>query len=68
MVPRKKSQDPIKAEYVGVRVSEQMKTDLQQIAAHEARTVSQICEMLLAFGIRKYKKSKNLDFARIVED
>jgi hypothetical protein len=63
-VPRKKSKEPTRAEYVGVRVGEQMKTDLQQIAAAEARTISQVCEMLLAFGIGRYKKTRNLDFAR----
>jgi hypothetical protein len=67
-VPRKKSQQPTKAEYVGVRVKEQMKTDLQQIAAQEARTISQVCEMLLAVGIRRYKKVRNLDFARTAEE
>jgi predicted transcriptional regulator len=49
---------------VGVRVSEELKQDLQQIAAAETRTVSQICELLLASGIKQYKRTKNLDFVR----
>ena len=37
------------------RISADLKRSLQQIAASEARSVSQICELLLKSGVDGYK-------------
>ena len=44
------------------RISDDLKSDLQGIAESEARSVSQICEILLKLGVEAYKKegSKHL--------
>jgi len=38
------------------RVSPELKTEIQEIAASEARSISQICELLLAEAVDAYKK------------
>jgi len=38
------------------RISDDLKSDLQQIAEREARSVSQLCEILLKLGVESYKK------------
>ena len=38
------------------RISEDLKSDLQQIADREARSVSQLCEILLKLGVESYRK------------
>jgi hypothetical protein len=38
------------------RISDHLKTDLQQIAEREARSVSQLCEILLKLGVASYRK------------
>jgi hypothetical protein len=38
------------------RISDDLKSDLQQIAEREARSISQLCEILLKLGVESYKK------------
>jgi hypothetical protein len=38
------------------RISDDLKSDLQQIAEREARSVSQLCEILLKLGVESYRK------------
>ena len=42
--------------FLGVRINPVLKAGLEQIAAAEERTVSQICELLLRQGAEAYKK------------
>jgi predicted transcriptional regulator len=43
-------------ELIGVRVSMELKQQLEQIAAEEERTLSKLCEMLLRAAVASYKK------------
>ena len=38
------------------RVPQELKGELQKIAEGEARSISQICEILLRLGVETYKK------------
>ena len=38
------------------RIPAELKERLQEIAKHEARSVSQVCEMLLRLGVDDYEK------------
>ena len=42
--------------FLGVRINPALKDTLEQIAAAEERTVSQICELLLRQGAEAYRK------------
>ena len=44
-----------KNEQIGFRVSADLKRELQVAAKREGRTLSQICEILLAGGLETYK-------------
>ena len=43
-------------EFLAFRVAPALKEEIQEIAASEARSISQICELLLAEGVEAYKK------------
>jgi hypothetical protein len=45
-----------KDEQLGFRVSGDLKRELQTVARREGRTLSQLCEILLAGGLETYKK------------
>jgi hypothetical protein len=45
-----------KNEQVGFRISADLKRELQAVARREGRTLSQLCEILLAGGLETYKK------------
>ena len=45
-----------KNEQVGFRISADLKRELQSVAKREGRTLSQLCEILLAGGLETYKK------------
>ena len=45
-----------KRDFLAFRVSPELKTEIQEIAASEARSISQICELLLAEAVDAYKK------------
>ncbi len=45
-----------KAGLISVRVSLALRKELEKIAFHEARTLSQVCQALLEGGVDAYKK------------
>ena len=42
--------------FLGIRINPELKKTLEEIAATEERSVSQICELLLRKGVGAYKK------------
>ncbi|MBZ5667069.1 MAG: hypothetical protein LAO30_21010 [Acidobacteriia bacterium] len=48
------------------RVSPDLKNDIQGIADSEARSISQVCELLLSDGIQAYKKEGPKFMQRLV--
>ena len=57
---------PENKQFLAFRVSLALKHEIQQIADSEARSVSQICEMLLADGVEAYKKEGAKFMQRLV--
>jgi hypothetical protein len=45
-----------KKDFLAFRVSPELKDEIQEIATSEARSISQICELLLLEGVDAYKK------------
>ena len=45
-----------KKEFVAFRIPPELKKQIQEIADREARSVSQICELLLVDGVEAYKR------------
>lgn len=54
-----------KEEVMSVRVRAEMKAEIKKVANEETRSVSQICELLLAVGLHAYKKSGSKIFKAI---
>ncbi len=48
------------------RISSELKTKLQEIASNEGRSLSQVCELLLAAGVSAYEKEGTLFVRKIV--
>ena len=48
------------------RVSPDLKNDIQGIADSEARSISQVCELLLSEGVQSYKKEGPKFMQRLV--
>jgi hypothetical protein len=42
--------------FLAFRVSPDLKREIQEIADSEARSISQVCELLLIEGIQEYRK------------
>ncbi len=42
--------------FLAFRVSPDLKNEIQEIANSEARSISQVCELLLSEGVQAYKK------------
>jgi hypothetical protein len=42
--------------FLAFRVSPDLKSEIQEIASSEARSISQVCELLLTEGMQAYKK------------
>ena len=57
---------PENKQFLAFRVTPTLKDEIQQIAGSEARSVSQICEMLLAEGVESYKKEGATYMQRLV--
>ena len=53
-------------EFLAFRVAPALKEEIQEIAASEARSISQICELLLADGIEAYKKEGSKFMQRLI--
>ena len=52
--------------FLAFRVSPDLKKEIQEIAATEARSMSQICELLLSEGVGAYKKEGPKFMQRLV--
>jgi len=55
-----------KKDFLAFRVSPTLKDEIQDIAASEARSISQICELLLVEGVEAYKKEGPKFMQRLV--
>jgi len=55
-----------KRDFLAFRVSPELKNEIQEIAASEARSISQICELFLAEGVEAYKKDGSKFMQRLV--
>jgi hypothetical protein len=55
-----------KTDFLFFRVNPELKRELQEVADHEQRTVSQVCEMLLYEGLEAYKKDGPKFIQRLV--
>jgi hypothetical protein len=52
--------------FLAFRVSPDLKNDIQGIADSEARSISQVCELLLSEGVQVYKKEGPKFMQRLV--
>jgi len=55
-----------KKDFLAFRVSPDLKNEIQGIANSEARSISQICELLLSEGVQAYKKEGPKFMQRLV--
>jgi hypothetical protein len=55
-----------KKDFVAFRVPPELKNQIQEIADNEARSISQVCELLLAEGVETYKKDGPKFMQRLV--
>lgn len=55
-----------KKDFLAFRVSPTLKDEIQEIAVSEARSISQICELLLVEGVEAYKKDGPKFIQRLV--
>jgi len=55
-----------KAEQIGIRVSEELKRALVQIAKNENRSLAQVCEIFLRGGVLSYKEEGPKHFQRLL--
>ena len=53
-------------EFLAFRVAPALKEEIQDIAISEARSISQVCEMLLNEGVDAYKKEGSKFMQRLV--
>lgn len=52
--------------FLAFRVSPELKKEIEEIAASEVRSVSQVCELLLSEGVGAYKKQGPKFMQRLV--
>ena len=52
--------------FLAFRVSPDLKNEIQEIANSEARSISQVCELLLSEGVLGYKKDGPKFIQRLV--
>lgn len=55
-----------KKDFLAFRVAPALKDEIQGIAADEARSISQICELLLIEGVETYRKEGSKFMQRLV--
>ncbi len=51
---------------LGFRIPAELKKSLERVARHEARSISQVCEMFLTYGIESYEKEGPKYFQRFL--
>jgi hypothetical protein len=52
--------------FLAFRVSPDLKREIQELASNEARSLSQVCELLLHEGVQAYKKEGPKFMQRLV--
>ncbi len=55
-----------KKSFLAFRISPDLKSEIQEIANSEARSLSQVCELLLSEGVQTYKKDGPKFLQRLV--
>jgi hypothetical protein len=55
-----------KSAFLGMRISPELRKQLEQIALREERSISQICEVLLRGGAAAYQKEGSKYLQRIL--
>lgn len=55
-----------KKDFLAFRISPDLKKEIQEIASSEARSISQICELLLREGVEAYNKDGAKFMQRLV--
>ena len=55
-----------KAAPIAFRIPDDLKQQLQEVAGQEARSLSQICEMMLRLGLEGYAKEGSKYFQRLL--
>jgi predicted DNA-binding protein len=55
-----------KNEQIGFRIPADLKKELQEVATHEGRTLSKICEMFVIGGLDAYTKEGAKYFQRLL--
>jgi hypothetical protein len=55
-----------KNDQIGFRISSGLKKELQDMAKREGRTLSQVCEILVAGGLESYKKEGSKYLQRLL--
>ena len=55
-----------KKDFLAFRVSPALKSQIQEIADSEVRSISQVCELLLSEGVEAYKKEGPKFMQRLV--
>ena len=55
-----------KKDFLAFRVSPDLKSQIEEIAVNEARSISQVCELLLSEGVEDYKKEGPKFIQRLV--
>lgn len=55
-----------KKEFVAFRVPPSLKSEIEKIAGAEARSISQVCELLLSEGVDTYNKEGAKFMQRLV--
>lgn len=55
-----------KKNFLAFRVSTELRDEILEIASNEARSISQVCELLLSEGVEAYKKEGARFIQRLV--
>jgi len=55
-----------KKDFLAFRIPPELKNEIQKIADGEARSISQVCELLLAEGVEAYKRDGPRFMQRLV--
>jgi hypothetical protein len=55
-----------KRDFLAFRISPDLKKEIQEVASSEARSISQICELLLREGVEVYRKEGAKFMQRLV--
>lgn len=53
-------------DFLAFRIAPELRKEIQEIASNEARSISQICELVLSEGVEAYKKEGSKFIQRLV--